>query len=66
MLNKELIVTRLLNERLITTEEAVILLTEEEFNGFHYNELVKPLAFINTEWVQPNVPYCSTYTTTSF
>ena len=57
MLTKEKIVERLLEEKRITTEEAVILLKGEDFNGIRYVTVPTPST---NPWVGPgpgNPPY---------
>ena len=59
MLTKEKIVERLLEEKRITTEEAVILLKGEDFNGIRYVTVPTPST---NPWVgpgptQPYQPY---------
>jgi len=59
MLTKEKIVERLLEEKRITTEEAVILLKGEDFNGIRYVPVPTPST---NPWIgpgpsQPYQPY---------
>ena len=53
MLTKESIVQRLFDEKLITAEEAVVLLKGEDFNGIRYVP-------VPNQWVGPGptTPYC--------
>lgn len=57
MLNKESIVQRLLDEKLITTEEAVILLKGEDFNGIKYVPVPLTTPWVGPGPTQPYQPY---------
>jgi hypothetical protein len=59
MLSKEKIVERLLDEKLITTEEAVVLLKGEDFNGIKYVPVPTPSTnpWIGPGPTQPYQPY---------
>ena len=57
MLTKASIVQRLLDEKLITTEEAVVLLKGEDFNGIKYVPVPSTLPWVGPGPTQPYQPY---------
>lgn len=57
MLSKESIVQRLLDEKLITTEEAVVLLKGEDFNGIKYVPVPSTNPWVGPGPTQPYQPY---------
>lgn len=57
MLSKESIVQRLLDEKLITTEEAVVLLKGEDFNGIKYIPVPSTNPWVGPGPTQPYQPY---------
>ena len=59
MLTKASIVQRLLDEKLITTEEAVVLLKGEDFNGIKYVPVPSTLPWVGPGPTQPYQPYTS-------
>lgn len=58
MLTKASIVQRLLDEKLITTEEAVVLLKGEDFNGIKYVPVPSTLPWVGPG---PSQPYTTPY-----
>lgn len=56
MITKEKIVQRLLDEKLITTKEAVILLKGEDFNGIKYVPVPSTLPWVGPRPTQPYNP----------